>query len=149
MANKKAPRIKSYRTPKGSLVTFSPESNQKANNAVNEGKKSFSFIVNVAPDNAKTVSSVVSEVVNIYALTHDKNAYADGGALTVTHLYTVENDVEATYQIVRAIREAIESEIRLNEIIVNYEKAEAEGVSITMSFFDNPMSYKYRHGMHF
>ena len=149
MANKKAPRIKSYRTPKGSLVTFSPESNQKANNAVNEGKKSFAFIVNVAPDNAKTVSSVVSEVVNIYALTHDKNAYADGGELTVTHLYTVENNLDATHQIACAIRDAIADEIRLNKITVNYQKAEVEGVSITMSFFDNPMSYKYRHGMHF
>lgn len=149
MANKNPPRVKAYRTPKGSLVTFSLEAKQKTAQVVNESKKSFSFVVKGAPNSAKTVSSVVKKVVNTYALKHDKNAFADGGALTVTHLYTVENDLEATYQIVRAIREAIESEIRLNEIIVNYEKAESEGVSITMSFFDSPMSYKYRHGMHF
>ena len=149
MANKNPPRVKAYLTPKGSLVTFSPEAKQKTAQVVNESKKSFSFVVKGAPNNAKTVSSVVKKVVNTYALKHDKNAFADGGELTVTYLYTVENNLDATQQIAYAIRDAIADEIRLNKITVNYQKAEAEGVSITMSFFDNPMSYKYRHGMHF
>ena len=120
--------------------TYSPSITAEIHRVVEAKQKSFEF-------EAKTfdVEAIAKRIIKEFDKLHDPELDAGSGAIEVTHCFTADYDANALYKKIFEVIALVEPKCHMKGVSVSGKSGAKESFEVKFSFYDNPVSYRYRH----